>query len=201
MSDRYANFAELAAVEREGLDFRILVRALSHPTVIMAPHGGAIEAGTTEIAAALAGDDFSLYAFDGMKRRNNRDLHITSAHFDEPRGLRLIGNSRQVVTVHGEGSAQDAVFLGGRDRETRERLRVALGAAGFVPLEHDDPELQGVDPANVCNRGATGAGMQFELSLGLRQSFFESLTSQGRKNRTLRLAAFVSAVRAGLSPA
>jgi phage replication-related protein YjqB (UPF0714/DUF867 family) len=51
---------------------------------IIAPHGGKIEPGTSEIAAAIAGDDYSLYRFQGLRDRPREELHITSAKFDEP---------------------------------------------------------------------------------------------------------------------
>jgi phage replication-related protein YjqB (UPF0714/DUF867 family) len=47
--DVYQNFAELGEAEREDLDFRIyVVRREGSSTVIVAPHGGAIESGTSE---------------------------------------------------------------------------------------------------------------------------------------------------------
>ena len=46
-------------------------------------------------------DDYCLYRFEGRKRRENRDLHVTSTHFDEPECLPLISGCDQVVAVHG----------------------------------------------------------------------------------------------------
>jgi phage replication-related protein YjqB (UPF0714/DUF867 family) len=51
---------------------------------VIAPHGGGIEPGTSELATAIAGDDFSLYLFEGLKSAGNGELHITSTNFDEP---------------------------------------------------------------------------------------------------------------------
>jgi phage replication-related protein YjqB (UPF0714/DUF867 family) len=56
---------------------------LGSDVCIIAPHGGKIEKWTSEIATALAGDDYNLYLFEGLKRAKNRDLHITSSRFDE----------------------------------------------------------------------------------------------------------------------
>jgi len=44
-------------------------------------------AATSTIAVAIAANDYCLYRFEGRKRRENRDLHVTSTHFDEPEGL------------------------------------------------------------------------------------------------------------------
>src|SRR5262245_49530672 len=82
--DRYASFAELSAAEPAG-SFTISHEERLHSRVIViAPHGGGIEVLTSEIAREIAGQDFSYYSFAGRKRRNNRDLHITSHRFDEP---------------------------------------------------------------------------------------------------------------------
>ncbi|WP_261338761.1 poly-gamma-glutamate hydrolase family protein [Rhizobium leguminosarum] len=48
----------------EGVDFRIGVTRI--PVAIVAPHRGHIEPHTSEIAAAIAGEDFSLYLFEGL---------------------------------------------------------------------------------------------------------------------------------------
>ena len=55
----------------------------------MAPHGGGIEPGTTEIAEAVAGHEHTFYSFSGVKARGNSVLHITSSRFDEPEGIAI----------------------------------------------------------------------------------------------------------------
>ncbi|MFO1434843.1 MAG: poly-gamma-glutamate hydrolase family protein [Gammaproteobacteria bacterium] len=104
--DRYLSFEELAAVEREDIDYRIVVREVpgaSH--AVITPHGGGIERGTTQIARAIAGDTHHLYLFEGLKPRGNLNaLHITSRRFDEPRCLELVARSETVISVHGCGS-------------------------------------------------------------------------------------------------
>src|SRR5215475_5685832 len=59
MSDKYANFAELARKEVAGVDYRILVRQATSSFAIVAPQGGGIEPGTSEIADAVAESDLS----------------------------------------------------------------------------------------------------------------------------------------------
>ena len=86
--DKYASFALLAEAETEGTDYRIHTAPQPSPIVIIAPHGGAIEPGTSEIAAAIARNSYSLYCFEGLKPdRPHADLHITSERFDESRGV------------------------------------------------------------------------------------------------------------------
>jgi hypothetical protein len=65
MGDRYARFAALAAEETLGVHYRIRLADRGTPFVVLAPHGGKIEPGTSQIAAAIARDDDSLYGFEG----------------------------------------------------------------------------------------------------------------------------------------
>jgi phage replication-related protein YjqB (UPF0714/DUF867 family) len=164
MADRYRNFVDLAAHEKEDLDFRIRSNERHGQAVVIAPHGGGIEPGTSELADAIAGADLSFYAFEGMKAKGNRVLHITSSHFDERlKPLALVAASPAVVALHGELDCPDqVVFLGGLDKELGKRIRSALEAAGFAVRIHDDPNLQGVDKNNICNRGSSGRGVQLE---------------------------------------
>ena len=201
MADRYSSFAELAQHERAGIDYRFFARRALPDVCVVAPHGGGIEPGTSELAVAIAGQDRSLYVFEGLKRTNNGDLHITSARFDEPICLGLIAECDTVVTLHGESSDGDVqvVFLGGRDAVLGERVREALELAAFEVRVHPDPRLQGLEPLNLCNRGRSGAGVQLELSRGLRRSFFHSLSAQGREQPTPRFAHFVEAVASALN--
>src|SRR5437868_14874222 len=102
MADKYSSFNELSRNEISGIDFSISVRRARDLFAIVAPHGGGIEPGTSEIADAIAADTFSYYAFDALKASANSELHITSTRFDEPMCLNLISHSDVVITIHGE---------------------------------------------------------------------------------------------------
>lgn len=167
-----------------------------HRAAGLTPNAGGIECGTSEIAEEVAGDDFSFYAFEGLKRRGNGNLHITSTRFDEPRALSIAAASDRVLAIHEEGSRKPVVFLGGRDPAAQKRLRVSLQQRGFSVRSHPNPNLHGAATVNICNRCRTGAGVQIELSRGLRQSCFRSLN--GRKVRTQRFADLVAAIRQAL---
>lgn len=196
---KYQNFQQLGQNEKEGTDFRIRWRVgKSAQTVIVAPHGGGIEPGTSEIAEAIAGNDFSFYAFEGIKRNENRALHITSTRFDEPRCLELVTASQRVITIHGEGGDDPIVYVGGRDVQLRRRMSAALQKAGFVVRTPQSARLRGEDRNNLCNRGKSGKGVQLELSAGLRQRLFVSLTRCGRRKKTACFDRFVSAIRSAL---
>lgn len=196
MADKYKSFSHLAQAETHGEDYCIRVAERGSTVAVIAPHGGGIEPGTSEIAEAIAGDDLSFYAFEGKKTTGNGDLHITSARIDEPQGLALVETSERAIAIHGENNdEQQIVFLGGRDAALCARLRDELVKCGFVVEKHNDPDLQGTHEANICNRGKSGLGVQLELTNALRASFFESLTRNGRRNRTKRFEQFVAAIR------
>jgi phage replication-related protein YjqB (UPF0714/DUF867 family) len=195
MPDKYDSFSELAKKEKQGRDFRVRLRECQGTTVVIVPHGGGIEPGTSEVAEAIAGDDISFYALEGIKPNGNSDLHITSTRFDEPRCIALVTASPRAMSVHGEGSDEQVVFLGGRDVGMGRRLRSLLLASGFTVKTHPDPKLQGCHEANICNRGTSARGVQLELSKGLRRTFFQSLSSKGRQTKTERFDQFVAAVR------
>lgn len=172
--DRYSGFAELFAHETDGEHYAItVIRRPSSAVGVIAPHGGAIEPRTAEIARALAGDQFNLYLFEGMKRSGNYDLHITSCRFDEPSCLALIRECRLVVAIHGYSSADEAVLLGGLDTALKARIAGCLRAALFR-AETGGHQYPGTDPGNVCNRGRSGRGVQIELSRAIRGSAAEA---------------------------
>lgn len=198
MPDKYPNFAALEKNERRNVDFRVQSRVARSRIAVIAPHGGSIEPGTSEIAMAIAGSDCSFYAFEGTKVRHNGCLHITSTRFDEPTCLALVTAAERVVAIHGENSDARVVFLGGLDKAGMNRVSNALVQRGFSVKTHGNPRLQGIDRLNICNRGKAQAGVQVELSKGLRRLFFRSLSARGRKQPKRRLREFVSAVREAL---
>ena len=155
---KYASFADLALHEAQGEDFA--VRQIERPgsgVIVIAPHGGTIEVGTSEIADLIAGVEHSLFCFEGLKPDGrNRELHITSHRFDHPDCLAMAARHERVVSVHGcMGMSQ--IFLGGLDTELTEVLGVRLATAGFEVVR-DGHRYPGQHPFNICNRGARGRG-------------------------------------------
>jgi phage replication-related protein YjqB (UPF0714/DUF867 family) len=189
MVDRYRNFAALQTAERRGRDYNIVVREVAgSPVAIVAPHAGNIERGTSEIAVTIAGGDFNLYLFEGLGRDAYR-MHVTASHFDDPECLALIGGCSVVVTVHGCHYAEGdlAVHLGGLDEQRRDAIGGSLRAAGFAT--EVDVRNPGRSPLNICNRGATGKGVQLEISRDLRRRLRLGHDIRGR---------FAAAVRSGI---
>ncbi len=140
--------------------------------MLVAPHGGAIEPGTSEVAVSVAEDWYSYYLFEGMRAHHNQALHITSVNFDEPTWLSLVRSAQIVVTIHGEKSSSEVIYIGGQHAAAIAAVRAALEPAGFQVREHEDVLLSGRDKRNICNKGICGKGVQLELSRGLRKFFF-----------------------------
>ncbi|MGE0386254.1 MAG: poly-gamma-glutamate hydrolase family protein [Gammaproteobacteria bacterium] len=194
--DRYRNYAELSHHEAEGTDFRVHVRHGRSVYAIVAPHGGLIERGTQWLADAIAATDHTFYAFEGRKPRGNARLHITSNRFDEPRALAAVARVHTVVTVHGARDSEEAIYAGGRDLELRGALLEALRCSGFHAAADPSPTRQGLGPTNICNRGLSGRGVQFELPVGMRKRMFD--LNAGRWMPNERFHSFVAVVRTTL---
>lgn len=175
MADKYASFAELAINEAHGTDYRIIAVERPHsPVLIVAPHGGTIEVGTSELAISVAGEEHSLFSFEGLKPwGRNRDLHITSHCFDHPHCLELVARSSVTLGIHGcKGDSQ--IYVGGLDTELSELLTRRLSEAGF-PATTTGHRYLGRNPLNVCNRGRRQRGAQLELTLDFRQRYAREL--------------------------
>lgn len=168
--DRYANFAKLARNERQGVDYRITVVPRPSSIAIIAPHGGSIETRTAEIAQAIAGSEFNVYLFEGIKRKGNyAALHITSHRFDEPSCLSLIRDCSTVVAIHGCDGHDERVLIGGLDATLNVQIADSLRLAGLRVQTEGHPFLA-TDRNNICNRGQSGRGVQLEISGPLRGS-------------------------------
>jgi phage replication-related protein YjqB (UPF0714/DUF867 family) len=167
----YRGYADLARWNRRGVDYEICSFERPGSTVaVLAPHGGAIEDGTSEIARAIAGEDFNLYLLEGRRPElNYRTLHLTSHRFDEPECLRLLTRCPHVVAVHGCEGVDQVVLLGGLDTLLRDLLADALRVAGIVAAT-DGHRFPATHPDNICNRGVAGRGVQIEVPHALRRS-------------------------------
>jgi phage replication-related protein YjqB (UPF0714/DUF867 family) len=193
--DKYSNFAELKKNEKEGEDYTILYRKTDSKVAIMAPHGGGIEPGTIDIADTVAGSDHTFYAFKGIKKTGNKILHITSNRYDEPIGLKISKNTFIVISIHGCRDKKEMVFIGGKYQKLKEKIMVALRAAGFSAVISEVPGLRGISPENICNRCKNGKGVQLEISRGLREKMFDDLNRRSLRKKTETFYKFVNTIR------
>lgn len=189
-----------------GRDFRIafgdgdIARCL-----LIAPHGGGIEPGTSEVLRAVRdAGGWAWYEFAGFLRKGNKDaLHITSALFDEPTLLALLPRTNFVLTLHGAAETSDkVVYVGGNWDSGRATIIATINAAtaahGIQALEAP-AHLRGGEPTNLTNRGKFGHGIQLEFSRGARNLLFPpDCSREARGSRSPRLNALARAIHTSL---
>ena len=169
--DKYDSYeALIAGGEIEGSDFNVTLHERPESVIlVVAPHGGTIEIGTSEMAALIADRDYSLFTFNGLKQEwgGNRDLHITSHNFNHPSCIALASRHSTVLAVHGCKGDSSQIYVGGRDAQLTTLLTERLVAAG-LPATSSGHKYPGRNPLNICNRGTSGKGAQLEFTLDLR---------------------------------
>ncbi|HWD43905.1 MAG TPA: poly-gamma-glutamate hydrolase family protein [Actinomycetota bacterium] len=172
-------------------------------TAIIAPHGGGIEPGTSELCLAVAGYHpamlpetppagvtYDYWMFEGLRPDRNDELHVTSTGCDDEIALSLCGGALRALSLHGfklgPGEEHEVLVGGAADETTRLAVRDALVGAGFKAIlpGAGDGEIDGNKHCNIVNRTRLGAGIQLELSLPLRQSMFGEFTRARRKHTT-----------------
>jgi phage replication-related protein YjqB (UPF0714/DUF867 family) len=181
-------------------------------TVILAPHGGGIERGTSELCLAVAGYHpanlpqippaevtYDYWMFEGVREDDNRELHVTSTGCDDDVAVSLCAGSLNALALHGfrpeppDFSEDDQVVLVGganttRRNALREYLLDGLLAAHFDarnPGKHG--ELDGNAKCNIVNRTLLAMGAQLELSTPLRDAMFTEHSRPRRKHTTTQL--------------
>ncbi|MYR19973.1 poly-gamma-glutamate hydrolase family protein [Streptomyces sp. SID6137] len=229
-ADQYGSNTELytRTADREGIDwvrrFRIGApaqvtdngRATSGPlgsTAVIAPHGGGIEAGTSELCMAIAGytpfeadTDPAGAAVPGEPQRdywmfealaNSAAQHVTSTHCDDPAALAVCTGNLYAVSLHGfDDTSVKKVIVGGRDARLKRNLLAAFTKYGLtspatdpdwnvtVVLADPSSSIDGDDPANIVNRTRTGGGAQLEISTALRKAMFGDFSGAAKRRTT-----------------
>ncbi|MFE5482537.1 poly-gamma-glutamate hydrolase family protein [Streptomyces sp. NPDC056527] len=182
-------------------------------TAIIAPHGGGIEAGTSELCLAIAGytptgagaapaavagvPQRDYWMFEGLA--SSGELHVTSTHCDDPAALAVCGHNLYAVSLHGfapETGPAKQILIGGREQRLMRNLASAFAAHGLttgtgtsrldvtVVVAGVDSPLNGDDPANIVNRTSSGAGAQLEISTELRRAMFGTFGSAADRRAT-----------------
>jgi len=174
----------------------VVVNDRSSRVKLFAPHGGCIEPCTGRIVSELAGGDFDYYLFRGIRRRDcHATLHVTSVNYDEPACVRLIGDASMALSVHGRGSEEAIIEVGGGNTRQSDTLRELLVREGY-PVGPGTAGLRGMDPKNFVNRCAL-AGVQLELSAGFRKSLFPGFPRESQTH-PVEFHRFIGLVRGWL---
>jgi phage replication-related protein YjqB (UPF0714/DUF867 family) len=173
-------------------------------TAIIAPHGGGIEFGTSELCLAIAGYHpatlavvpgtgltYDYWMFEGLRPGDNSDLHVTSTGCDDGVAVSLCGGALNALALHGFRASQaglpaDArvVLVGGRNATLKQLLLGELAAVAEAVDADGHPNLNGNEPANIVNRTLSGMGGHLELSGALREAMFTVNTRPRRKDTT-----------------
>ena len=79
----------------------------------------------------------------------------------------MVSRSLFVVAIHACTGNERFVFLGGLDKMLTKVIADELGVRKIVISKGPD-RYKGINPHNICNRGANKKGVQLEISRGLR---------------------------------
>lgn len=203
--DFYADLYSLKADLKQGTDYVIYCRPGTSGVTVVAPHGGNIESGTSELARAIAGNEHNLFDFVFMNGPFRYRGHVTSTNFMDERLAALLSRSRICVSLHRMRDKHQKIYLGGRNRELKELASERLSAMGFI-TELEPPRLQGVDKRNFVNL-ASECGLQVEIPEPVAESLLPGVSEYARKTSVYRLRdktsptfeAFVFAIRSALN--
>ncbi|MFD7370956.1 poly-gamma-glutamate hydrolase family protein [Streptomyces mirabilis] len=162
-------------------------------STVIAPHGGGIEGGTSELCLAIAGYDpadlaptpvagpvHDFWMFEGLMSSGNGALHVTSIHCDDTIARSLCAGSLNALSLHGCSPEQAglesgaaAVLIGGLNPTFRQYLLEEFTAVGIRAVTASgEEEIAGISPDNICNRTLLGMGAQLEMTTALRTAMF-----------------------------
>ena len=177
-------------------------------TTIIAPHGGGIEFGTSELCLAIAGyhpatlavtpgtgATYDYWMFEGLRAANNSELHVTSTHCDDGVALSLCAQALNVLALHGCSTSQaglpddaEVVLVGGRNATLKQRLLEEFASAGLGAIDAvDHDSLNGDEPTNIANRTLLGMGGHLEITGPMRSAMFTDNTRPQRKFTTTKV--------------
>ena len=183
IKDKYQSMTQLESETVEGVDWKKDTRDNGTKVLIVAPHGGNIEQGTTEATKALAKKgNYDYFSFEAIRPKNNTELHVTSTHYDDPTLNQMIKNRTATISIHGAAGTDQIIYLGGPPSTLRDEMETQLKSSGFTvmaPLDY----IGGVKKNNFINREENNTGVQLELTTALRKAFFNN-GDTSTKNRS-----------------
>jgi phage replication-related protein YjqB (UPF0714/DUF867 family) len=173
--------------------------------LIFSPHGGGIEKGVSEIVRELSKvGDYNSYLFEGKKKEGNKDLHITSHHFNEKMLFKLLEIHETALSIHGMKIKDKSIdiIIGGLNKTLGELIKKNLNGFSTCINENELPSqlnLFARRKDNVTNLCQIKQGVQLEISEELRRKFFERLSPQKfRNNKTKLYYNFINSLNKGI---
>jgi phage replication-related protein YjqB (UPF0714/DUF867 family) len=194
-----------------GRDFRVAFGdSKIELCLLIAPHGGGIEPGSSEIMRAVAETGgWAWYEFAGFLRKGNKEaLHISSTDFDEPTLKSMLPQAGFVIAFHGASeSTEPIVYVGGKWKLGRQTVIESIsGAFKKHGIQAADAisnavsaHLRGLDDSNITNLGKRSEGIQLEFSRGARNLLFPPDSSrEARGSRSGKLRPLAASIHAAL---
>ena len=182
--DYYTSMTQLERETKEDIDWKKETRDQGNQVLIVAPHGGNIEQGTSELTKLLAQQGgYDYFSFEATRPSNNTQLHVTSTHYDDPTLHQMVEGRSATISIHGAKGDDPIVFLGGAKSDLRDEIQSQLESRGFtvqVPPEY----LGGLNENNFINKNENSTGVQLELTTSLRKALFnnQDMSTSSRKN-------------------
>ncbi|WP_438873446.1 poly-gamma-glutamate hydrolase family protein [Staphylococcus cohnii] len=171
--DYYKSMTELYNDTKEGIDWKKDTRDVGKSVLIVAPHGGNIEQGTSELTKLVANNgDFDYFSFEAIRPSNNTQLHVTSTNYDDATLHDMIQDRTATISIHGAQGEEQLVYLGGYQSPLRDAIQSQLEHKGFV-VKILPEYLGGLSNANFINKVEESTGVQLELTTALRKAFFK----------------------------
>ena len=178
--------------------------------LLVAPCGGGIEPGSSEIMRAVAEiGGWAWYDFAGFLPQGNREnLRIADTNFDEPALVTLLPVTPFAVVFHGSNAGSGAVVhIGGLLDAGRAAILHAMTAtfkeheiqAVDVTERQEATHLQGLEPSSLANRGKLKQGIQLAFSREARNLLFPPNASrEARGRRSSRLSSVARSINSAL---
>lgn len=165
MKRRLTSFADLVLQAQRGEDYDLVVRDRGATVTILALHGGTIEPLTEQLAMAVAGDAWNLYALYGLQP-SAADLRLPTLRLAEVRCDALLQHSALALAITGCAEGEEAL-VGGRNARLVHALCEHLATAGLPVAETGLRKAEAL--AMQCYNRTRWGGAQLTLPLALRR--------------------------------
>ncbi|WP_156393462.1 poly-gamma-glutamate hydrolase family protein [Staphylococcus sp. NAM3COL9] len=183
-TDYYNSMTQLENDTIENVDWKKETKDNGSEVLVVAPHGGGIEQGTSELTKLLANEaDYDYFSFEGIRPSNNSQLHVTSTRYDDPTLNHMIQDRKATIAIHGAKGDEAIVYLGGLKSTLKDEIQNQLERYGFV-VETPPDNIGGLSDNNFINSEEDSTGIQLELTSALRKAFFKNgdLSADSRTN-------------------